>query len=170
MKQSGTQQSDPTKDTNLSKSPDPAIAIHAHNNTNTNRNTFFCHFTIVLCLPERVNNPFSIIRIAGNNCNGIDKQIASAYNPCTVFTVAVAGMFNKITVCTSLPKAKYEMNPTDKKIPVMNIMVPDNTLGNFSGSAMDSVIGITGNHDSSCVSVYYLIFIYITYRDQHLHM
>lgn len=66
----------PMSATNLSSSDDPAQEINVQNNTVPARNTFFCHLTDGLCLPDRENRPFSMIRTAGKSWSGMDSKIA----------------------------------------------------------------------------------------------
>jgi len=72
----------PTNATNLSKSFAPNELITEANKTNANLKRFFVHLTCMLPFPLLVNKPFSIIRIAGKSCNGIDRRMASAYKNC----------------------------------------------------------------------------------------
>ena len=37
---------------------------------------FFSHLTKLLCLPERVKMPFSMIRTAGKSCRGMESIMA----------------------------------------------------------------------------------------------
>jgi hypothetical protein len=107
------------------------------------RKTFFCHLTSMLYLPERVKMPFSIIRMAGKSCRGIESMMAMEYNPCTVWTKWLFwGKFNRMTVSVFDPKAAYDRTPADVNKTVMPIMTPVNTLGNFSGSFIASVMGM----------------------------
>lgn len=118
----------PTNATNLSKSFAPNELITVVNKTNANLKRFFIHLTCMLPFPLLVNRPFSIIRMAGKSCNGIDKRMASAYKSCTlraqkiklnytwkksveegltVNTILLLGSkFTSTTVRTSLPNVR----------------------------------------------------------------
>ena len=69
----------PTSATNLSKLSAPPQAIAAQPITTKKRYAFFCHLMYGLYLPLFVNSPFSVMRIAGKICSGVDSRIASEY-------------------------------------------------------------------------------------------
>lgn len=58
---------------------------------------FFSHLMYGFCLPLRRARPvpFSRMRIAGNNCNGVDKRIAREYKNCTALTKATVKPFEE---------------------------------------------------------------------------
>lgn len=85
-KQSGIQQTEPIMETNLSRSAEPMMATSAQKNTIPNLNTFFDHLTTGFRFPDLVKTPVSTILMAGKICKGIDKQMASAYNPWIALT------------------------------------------------------------------------------------
>lgn len=57
----------PIKATNLSNSLDPAQESKEQKITIQALNTFFCHLTEGLCLPDLEKRPFSMIRTAGKS-------------------------------------------------------------------------------------------------------
>ena len=78
MKASGTHATDPTRDTNLSRSLAPAQEIMAHPTTTSERKTFFCHFTRFEYFPDFSEKmPCSMIRTAGKSWRGVESMIAS---------------------------------------------------------------------------------------------
>ena len=71
----------PVNATNRSREFAPAAEIPAVIITNANRNAFFFHLMYAFRFPLRNARPvaFSRIRIAGNNCKGVDNSIAKEY-------------------------------------------------------------------------------------------
>jgi hypothetical protein len=63
-----------------------------------------------------------------------------------------AGRLRRITVSTSSPNARYETTPTDVNRIVMKIILPVSTFGNFSGSFIDSAMGMTDKQFSELAS------------------
>ena len=91
---------EPIKETNLSKSLAPKIETIIHTPTITNLNKFLRHLTLLLNFPLLINSPPSIIRTAGNNCNGIESRIAIEYKNCTACTnLSSCGKLLITTVC-----------------------------------------------------------------------
>jgi hypothetical protein len=130
-------------ETNLSRSSPAQMAMAAQPKRERIRKKFFCHLTSMLYLPERVKRPFSMIRIAGKSWRGIESIMAIEYNAWTDWTKWLCwGKFKRITVWVLDPKVAYDKAPREVKRTVIPIMTPVNTLGNFSGSFIDSVMGI----------------------------
>jgi hypothetical protein len=67
----------PMRETNLSSSADPAQLIREQQTTVPALNRFFCHLTMVLCLPDRGRRPFSMILTAGKSCSGMESRMAT---------------------------------------------------------------------------------------------
>ena len=63
--------------TNLSSSLVPAQLRREQKTTVAARNTFFCHLTEGLCLPDREKRPFSMIRTAGKSWRGMERRMAT---------------------------------------------------------------------------------------------
>ena len=80
----------PVKATNRSSEFAPAAEIPAVMTTNADRKMFFFHLMYGFCLPDPSARPvpFSRIRMAGNNCSGVDNNMAREYKNCTAFTNA----------------------------------------------------------------------------------
>jgi hypothetical protein len=80
----------PVKATNRSREFAPAAEIPAVTITKPDRKMFFFHLMYGFCLPDRSASPvpFSRIRMAGNNCRGVDNNMAREYKNCTAFTNA----------------------------------------------------------------------------------
>lgn len=70
------QANDPTRETNLSSSDEPAHERREQKTTVQPRKMFFCHLTRGLCLPLRENRPVSMIRTAGKSWSGIERRMA----------------------------------------------------------------------------------------------
>lgn len=104
----------PTNATNLSRSFAPNELITVVNKTNANLKRFFAHLTCMLPFPLLVNKPFSIIRIAGKSCSGIDKRMASAYKNCTLRAKKISQTRKKVSGKDSLSTPSYSWGPSSQ--------------------------------------------------------
>src|SRR5438445_795044 len=78
-------------------------------------------------------------------------MIAKAYKTSTSRTVGLfCGKLRITTVLTSFPNAAYDKTPIEVNNIVMNTITPVNTFGNFSGSLIDSVIGMICECECEC--------------------
>lgn len=171
MKQSGTQAVLPTMATVTSSELAPAQLTRAHPTTVALRNRFFCHLTRFEYLPLfSLKIPCSMMRIAGKSCSGVESIMAMLYSSCTTLTKRSSwGKLTSTTVWMSLPNAAYpsalqdrcgkvrsachshtkeeyaqtRTHPAPPNSSATPIMHPVRTRGNFSGSFMASVIGMT---------------------------
>ncbi len=75
---------------------------------------------------------------------GVDSRIAMLYRNCMACTnLDVCGRLVMTTVWIADPNAMYESAPADANSTMTNAMTPVSARGNFSGSFIDSVIGMT---------------------------
>ena len=100
------------------------------NTTNKVLNKFFNHLTLgeLLPLPKIIFDSNNLM--AGNNCNGVDNNMANEYNNCVIITIGEScGKFNNTTVLILSPKVKYPKLPTIIIITAMVRMTWPKTRG-----------------------------------------